>query len=498
MSDMMRLSGLTSGMDTESIVSALVSAKKVKVDEAKQAQTKLEWTQDAWKDMNSKIYGLYSGKLSGMRFSNTYNKKTTKTSNSALSVVSGEGAANGVYTAKIKSLAKAGYLTGAEISTQDGGKVTGNTKLADLGIAAGSAIGIQYKGKTTQIEIGADMTMNQLVSKLQAVGVNASFDEGNQRLFVSAKETGVKNDFLFVDAGTNTTGTLNKLGLTTSSGATRIKGSDAELELNGATFKSSTNTFTINGSTYTVNRVVDEEISITTENDTSGIYDMIKNFFSDYNEVMNSMLGAYNADSAKGYEPLTDEQKEVMTEQQIEDWEEKIKNSLLRKDSTLSGVMNAMRSALNEGIEIDGKKYYLSDFGIGAGNYFEVDADEKYAIHIDGNADDAYSAGKTDKLKAAIASDPELVTKFFTQLSSKLYDNMTEKMASSDYSSMYKVYNDKKMKSDYDKYSKEIKNLEKKLSEAEDRYYKKFTAMEKALSKLNSGANAISGLFTTN
>ena len=69
MSDLMRLTGLSSGMDTESIVSALVSAKKTKVDEAKQAQTKLEWTQDAWKSMNSKIYGLYSGKLSAMRFS---------------------------------------------------------------------------------------------------------------------------------------------------------------------------------------------------------------------------------------------------------------------------------------------------------------------------------------------------------------------------------------------------------------------------------------------
>lgn len=498
MSDMMRLSGLSSGMDTESIVSAMVSAKKTKVDEAKQAQTKLEWTQDAWKDMNSKIYGLYSGKLSSMRFSNAYNKKSTKTSNSALSVVSGDNSVNGVYTAKINSLAKAGYLTGAEISTESGGKVTGNTKLTDLGITEGSTIGIKYGGKTTQIEIGADMTMSQFVSKLQAVGVNANFDEGNQRLFVSAKETGAANDFLFAGGGENATDALNKLGLTASSGATRIKGSDAELVLNGATFTSSTNSFTINGSTYTVNAVVDEEISITTENDTSGIYDMIKNFFTEYNDVMNSMLGAYNADSAKGYEPLTDEQKEVMTETQIEEWEEKIKNSLLRKDSTLSSVMTAMRSAMNEGIEIDGQTYYLSDFGIATGNYFEVDEDERYAYHIDGDLDDSYSAGKTDKLKAAIASDPELVTKFFTQLSAKVYDGLTDKMASSDYSSIYKVYNDKKMKTDYDNYTKEIKELEEKLSAAEDRYYKKFAAMETALSKLNSSANAISGLFTTN
>ena len=495
MSDLMRLTGLSSGMDTESIVSALVSAKKTRVDEAKQAQTKLEWTQDAWKDMNSKIYGLYSGKLSSMRFSNSYSKKKTTTSNNALSVVSGAGAVDGSYTARIKSVAKAGYLTGAEISTTDGGKVTNNTKLADLGIAVGSAIGIQYKGKTTQIEIGEDMTMGQLVNKLKEVGVNANFDEGNQRLFVSAKETGVANDFLFVDAGANTTNTLNKLGLTASAGSTRIKGSDAELELNGATFKSSTNSFTINGSTYTVNRVVDEEISITTENDTSGIYDMVKDFFKEYNDTINAMNKSYTAASAKGYEPLTDEQKEAMSEKQIEDWEDKIKDSLLRKDSTLSSVMNAMRSAMNQGVEIDGKTYYLSDFGIATGGYFEVDEKERYAYHIDGDSEDSYSAGKADKLKAAIASDPELVTKFFTKLSNNLYSSMTEKMGSSDYSSMYKVYNDKKMKSDYDKYSKEIKELEKKLSEAEDRYYKKFAAMEKAMAKLNSSGNALSGLF---
>ena len=498
MSDLMRLTGLSSDMDTESIVSALVSAKKTKVDEAKQAQKKLEWTQDAWKDMNSKIYGLYSGKLSAMRFSSAYNKKSAKTSNNALSVISGEGAVNGTYTAKINSVAKAGYLTGAEISAKDGGKVTGNTKLTDLGIKEGSTIGIKYKGKTRQIEISADMNMNQFVNKLKEVGVNASFDEGNQRLFVSAKETGVANDFLFVDSGSNTTDTLNKLGLTATSGSTRIKGADAELVLNGATFKSSTNTFNINGSTYTVNHVVDEEISITTENDTSGIYDMIKGFLKDYNDTISSMYKAYNADSSKGYEPLTDEQMEVMTEKQIEDWETKIKDSLLRKDSTLSSVMTAMRSAMNQGVEIDGKTYYLSDLGIASGGYFEVDEDERYALHIDGDADDSYSSGKTDKLKAAIASDPEFVTKFFVELSSKVYDSLTEKMGSSDYSSIYKVYNDKKMKSDYDKYTKDIKDLEKKLSAAEDKYYKKFAAMEKALSKLNSGANAISGLFTTN
>ena len=45
----MRLNGLMSGMDTESIVAQMVQAKKLKVDNAVKAQKKLEWKRDAWK-----------------------------------------------------------------------------------------------------------------------------------------------------------------------------------------------------------------------------------------------------------------------------------------------------------------------------------------------------------------------------------------------------------------------------------------------------------------
>ena len=44
-----RLSGLASGLDTEAIVGALVSAYSYKKDKYVKAQTKLSWKQDAWK-----------------------------------------------------------------------------------------------------------------------------------------------------------------------------------------------------------------------------------------------------------------------------------------------------------------------------------------------------------------------------------------------------------------------------------------------------------------
>ena len=54
----------------------------------------------------------------------------------------------------------------------------------------------------------------------------------------------------------------------------------------------------------------------------------------------------YSADSTKGYEPLTDEEKEAMSEKEIEKWEEKIKDSILRKDSTLNSVASAMKNVM--------------------------------------------------------------------------------------------------------------------------------------------------------
>lgn len=491
-SNKIRMSGMVSGMDTESLITALTSSYKTKVDKAKGEQQKLSWKQDAWKSMNSKIYGLYSGKLSSMRFSESYNKKVTTSSSSALSVIAGGEASEGTMTAKVNAVAKAGYLTGAELKTASGGKVTQDTKLTELGIEAGSKISLTVAGEAKEIEVTENMTMYGFTNELRKAGLNANFDVANKRLFISAKETGAANDFKFTGGDV----ALKKLGLTASAGSTRIKGSDAELELNGAVFKSSTNTFKINGSTFTANAVSDETITLKTTTDTSGIYDTIKGFFKDYNETINSMAKAYNAESASKYSMLTDEMKEVMSDKEIEEWEGKIKDSLLRKDDSLNGIMSAMRDALSSIIEIDGKKYTLADFGIDKQSYLNAEANERYAYHIDGDKDDDVSSGKPDKLNAMIAENPELVSKFFTELSNKLYQAMDKKMASTEYSSVYKVYNDKKMQTDYNSYTNKIADLEAKLTAAEDRYYKRFGQMESMLSKLNDSSSSISALFT--
>lgn len=92
----------------------------------------------------------------------------------------------------------------------------------------------------------------------------------------------------------------NVTGSASSSGAVRITGQDSEIELNGATFTNNSNNYSINGLTIEAMEVTgNDEVTITTNTDVDGIYDMIKGFLKDYNDLVKSVDVAYNAASSK-------------------------------------------------------------------------------------------------------------------------------------------------------------------------------------------------------
>ena len=211
-----RLSGMVSGMDTESLVSALVSSYKLKKDNLVKAQTKLSWKQEKWKTMNTSIYGFYSGKLSSARFSTSYNLKTSSVSNDKYAkVTASSSAVNGTQRLKVKQLASTGYLTGGQIKAADGSKITGDTKVSDIVGTTDGSISFKTASGTKSIDITSDMNVNQFVSKLKEAGVNASFDENNARFFISSKESGKDNDFSLVANDSNGLNALQKLGIYT-------------------------------------------------------------------------------------------------------------------------------------------------------------------------------------------------------------------------------------------------------------------------------------------
>ena len=105
----MRVTGMMSGLDTESIIQELVAAKQTKVDTAKKEQTKIEWKQEAWKDLNTKLKKLYNGTLGNLRYQSSFSKKTTKISDSSVAeIVTGDSAMNNVQSLRVAKLAKSG------------------------------------------------------------------------------------------------------------------------------------------------------------------------------------------------------------------------------------------------------------------------------------------------------------------------------------------------------------------------------------------------------
>lgn len=707
-----RLSGMVSGMDTESLVSALVSSYKLKKDNLVKAQTKLSWKQEKWKTMNTSIYGFYSGKLSSARFSTSYNLKTSTVSNDKYAKVSASSSAvSGTQRLKVNHLAATGYLTGGKITATGKSKVTGSTKVSDIIGTKDGSISVKTSSGIKSIDITEDMNVSQFTAKLKEAGLNANFDDNNGRFFISAKESGKDNDFSLTANDANGLNALKALGIYTvndtdkaeyirlaaltegtdayntelesmytkatakdtaknyadkynaakdkldalaaddtwnhtytldeyvaklktetpdilnaydkykkekvdsegntvkdsdgkvvyeydteamekdgvkeeyeaavkkkasneslikvyddnskviedtkdyvtigddgkavanetnekvvqevsdtnadrqakaktlldskiamaktaandkdktdssdTTKAVRITGQDSEIVLNGATFTNNTNNYSINGLTIqALNETGTDEVTITTDTDVDGIYDMIKGFLKDYNDLVKSVDVAYNAASSKGYEPLTSDEKDAMSDDEVKKWEEKIKDSLLRKDSTLGSVLDTMKNDMGMSFKVGDKSYSLSSFGISTLGYFSSPENETGVYHIDGNKDDTYTSANTDKLKSMIASDPDTVITFFSQLASQLYKDLGSKMTASSTSSAYTIYNDKQMNTQYSEYNTKISEAEDKVTTWEDYYYSKFSAMESALAKMNAQSSSLTGLFS--
>lgn len=555
-----RLSGINSGLDTDAIVKELVSAYSLKTEKYEKQKTTLEWKQDAWKSLNTKIYGFYTN-VSNMRYSSAYSLKKANVSDPTKAIVTADtDSVTGTQSLNILQSAQASYLTGSYI----GEDVTKTSTLKDLGYTGGSAT-IKVKtagmkeGEEIKIQIGADTKLGDVLNKFAEAGLNANFDSANGRIFLSAKESGAAADFELLAEDENSYEALKALGLNSAGNeaehikrqastynklyaeytnaaedqkaellkklneysaevkkvaagqmkaeeavdetklATKIKGQDAIITLNGVEYTSATNMFKINGLSIEATGVTGEgkekAITISTSTDTQGIYDKIKDFLTEYNTLINEITKLYNAESAKDYEPLTDEEREAMSDEQIEKWEGKIKSALLRRDNTLGGVMNAMINSMSQSYEVNGQKFSLSSFGISTLGFLNAAENEQNAYHIAGDEDDENTSDKKDKLMAAIQENPDQVMDFMKQLATNLYTSIDEKMKSTELSSAYKVYNDKEMDREMTDIEKLIAKWEDKIAEQEDAYFKKFSQMEVALSKLQNQTNSLSGLL---
>ena len=208
-----RLSGINSGLDTDAIVQELVKAYGLKTEKYEKAKTKLEWKQEAWQSLNTKIYGLYTN-VSNLRYTSAYNMRRTSVSDATkATVTASDTAVTGTQKLNILKNAQAAYITGGKL----GSSVTGKSKLSELGFTGETTITVSQKnGETKDITVNGDTTITDFVGSLKEAGLNASFDENNKRMFISAKESGVDNDFEILAGDANGGKVLGLLGLDTA------------------------------------------------------------------------------------------------------------------------------------------------------------------------------------------------------------------------------------------------------------------------------------------
>lgn len=508
-----RLSGLVSNLDTDAIVQELMSAQGLKKTKIENKITKSEWKQEKWKDLNTKIYALYTGTLSKMKYQSSYTtKKATASDESKMTVSASSKVPNGTHTVQVNQLASAQYYTGTKIALQnEEEKITDKTTLEEIGFSGGS-ITINTKDKETRIEIDSNTTVSDFITECKAAGINANFDTNQQRFFLSSKDSGEDNYFEIYTDETEENGQdaqLETLGLRAitrseetgkisigdsisgeNSSSQFVQAQNSEIVYNGAAISSDSNNVTINGLTLGLTGTTTSAMTISVSNNTDEIYSMVKGFVSEYNTLLEEMNEAYSATSSKGYDPLTDDEKSAMSDDEIEKWESKIKDSLLRRDTTLSGIISTMKDSLSTSVEYDGKKYSLASFGIGTTGYTE-----KGLLHIDGDSEDSATASNEDKLKAALEDDPDAVMTVLSTLCGNLYTNLTDKMKATSLSSALTFYNDKQFSKELTQYKTDLSNMENKLSDLEDRYYSQFTAMESAMAKLNAQQSSLSSLI---
>lgn len=512
MSSPIRMSGMISGLDTESIVTALTSDYQTKVDKYKKSQTKLSWKQDAWKEVNTEVNDFYNS-LDKYRYSSAWNLQKATVSDATKATVSANGKAfNGTQTLEITQLATSAALTSGKLSYTDSDKkaqtVTSSTKISNIAGKTGD-LTIKVGDKDTTFTVDSDTTVNDLVNALKTAGLNASFDETQQRFYISSKSSGKDQSFSL----SGSDDILKALKLDSSTRANATAGQDAVIKLDGVEYTNSTNNFSINGLNIQAQATTSSAITVTSQTDTQGIYDKVKEFISSYNDLINDLTDRYNAASSGSYEPLTDNEKSQISDTEVEKWEKKIKTGLLRRDDTLDSIMNTLTNGMmgsyyddsDATMDINGKqtlrdgvtsakKYSLATFGIMTKGILQSATNRQYEYHIDGDEDDDSVSSNTDKLMTAITEDPDKVIDLVKNVANNLSRNLKKQMTATSLRSVFKVYNDKEMASEYSSYTELINTWTTRLNDMQDSYYKKFSKMESTLSKLQQSTSSISGL----
>lgn len=402
-------------------------------------------------------------------------------------------------------------------SSGESNKITaGATLEAISGKLAGGAVNFDEDGNFILTINGKDITINKsdtlntLISRVNSSDANVtmSYSSLSDTLKITSKSTGEGS----ITLDDNGSGFFAATGLTTVTA-----GVNASVVIDGIAASRATNSFSVDGVTYALLKAdpgVEKTISLTRDVDST--YNSIKSFVDKYNEVISKTNSVLTEKYDRDYQPLTDEMKAAMTEDEIKKWETKAKTGLLKNDSILQSIVSDMRKALYD--SVSGVTGGLSSIGITTGSY-----DEKGKLNID-----------EAKLKEAIRNSPDKVMDLFSKesdiryspnlspeesaaryrengLMNRLYDIIQNNIRTArdsdgkkgvllekaglagDASEFSNYYYD-----EIQDYAEKIRAMNGKLTAIENRYYAKYTALEKAISRMNNQSGYITSMFIQN
>lgn len=361
----------------------------------------------------------------------------------------------------------------------------------------------------------ADTSINDIISQVNSntvAGVKLSYDSLNDKFTLETAATGVTAKITASDTGG---GLLGSLSLATAG----VSGSDASITFNDGVngeqvITRSTNSFTVNGINFNLKKDYNGSVDLAVSSDPTKAVELIKGFVDKYNEILGKINTKLSESREYDYLPLTDIQKEAMSDDDVKQWEDKAKSGLLASDNILRSIVSDMRNALTEAV--DGTGISLASIGIKSSSWVD-----KGKLYVD-----------EDKLKNALANNPDQVFSMFTKQSDKSYmqavsDSNARSERYSENGLIYRLNDiiqdnirtntigghrgallekagavgDRSQYSNtlYDQisdYDDKIAELNDELSAKENSYYDQFSKLETLISQMNSQSSWLTQQFS--
>lgn len=381
-------------------------------------------------------------------------------------------------------------------------KASAGTKLSAMGFEPDSEGKYSLTINGTEITVDKDATVATLMNAVNKsdAGVTMTFSTLTNSFSVEAREMGGAGK---VDIAS---GDLAKgLGIADDSGTVGFTaGQNAIFEINGEEIYLNDNTYTLDGTTFTFNdnMEVGETYTAAVTKDAGTVKDTIKQFVEDYNKLIDDVYGYIGKAPAKddngdAYEPLTDEEREEMSEDEIEKWEEKAKQGVIYNDSTVSGIMSQMRSVLYNSVTLDdGSKFGIYNMGIKTSS----DWSDHGKLEIDEDAlDKAFENNQDAIVKLFTDSETGIMSKLNTVMDNAVKSSgkaenrgtLVRKAGKANSS----VTTDSSIYKEMQRVQQRLSDLQSRYADKEEYWWKIFTNMESALSDLNSQTSYISSYF---